>query len=150
MTVPHYQCDPIRCWGGRSSRFLELLKLARDILSMPGMSLLEHTFHLLTWSAVAVECIFSRGRDTISLRRANLKPETILILMLAKRLRLARTCTILRVPKNLLSLQNWFWHFIRLSTGPPVPSDAYGYGLMTGRVRTVQIYGRHRIRYVLT
>jgi hypothetical protein len=42
-------------------------------------------------SAVAVECIFSGGHDTISLQRASLKPETIRILMLVKqRLRLAR------------------------------------------------------------
>ena len=43
-------------------------------------------------SAVAVEHIFSGRRDTISLRRASLKPETIRTLMLVKqRLRLART-----------------------------------------------------------
>jgi hAT family C-terminal dimerisation region len=43
-------------------------------------------------SAVAVERIFSGGRDTISLRRSSLKPETIRTLMLVKqRLRLART-----------------------------------------------------------
>ena len=43
-------------------------------------------------SAVAVEQIFSGGRDTISLRRASLNPETIRTLMLVKqRLRLART-----------------------------------------------------------
>jgi len=43
-------------------------------------------------SAVAVERIFSGGRDTISLRRASLKPDTIRTLMLVKqRLRLART-----------------------------------------------------------
>ena len=42
-------------------------------------------------SAVAVERIFSGARDTISLRRASLKPETIRTLMLVKqRLRLAR------------------------------------------------------------
>ena len=42
-------------------------------------------------SAVAVERIFSGGRDTISLRRASLKPETIHTLMLVKqRLRLTR------------------------------------------------------------
>ena len=35
-------------------------------------------------SAVAVERIFSGGRDTISLRRASLKPETIRTLMLVK------------------------------------------------------------------
>jgi hypothetical protein len=34
---------------------------------------------------VAVEHIFSGGRDTISLRRASLKPETIRVLMLVKR-----------------------------------------------------------------
>jgi hypothetical protein len=41
-------CDPIRCWGGRSSRFPKLPKLARDILSMRGMSLLDHAIHFLT------------------------------------------------------------------------------------------------------
>jgi hypothetical protein len=47
---------------------------------------------LILGSAVAVEHIFSGGRDTISLRRANLKPETIQTLMLVKQhLRLART-----------------------------------------------------------
>lgn len=35
-------------------------------------------------SAVAVERIFSGGRDTISLRRARLKPEMICTLMLVK------------------------------------------------------------------
>ena len=35
-------------------------------------------------SAVAMECIFSGGCDTISLQRASLKPETIRILMLVK------------------------------------------------------------------
>ena len=39
----------------------------------------------VTGSAVAVERIFSGGRDTISLRRASLKPETIQILMIVKR-----------------------------------------------------------------
>ena len=42
-------------------------------------------------SAVAVERIFSGGRDTISIRRASLHPDTIRTLMLVKhRLRLAR------------------------------------------------------------
>jgi hypothetical protein len=46
----------------------------------------------LVGSAVAVERIFSGGRDTISPRRASLDPETIRTLMLAKQvLRLART-----------------------------------------------------------
>lgn len=42
-------------------------------------------------SAVAVERIFSGGRDTISLRRSRLKPATIRTLMLVKHhLRLKR------------------------------------------------------------
>ena len=42
-------------------------------------------------SAVAVERVFSGGRDTISLRRASLNADTICILMLVmKRLHLAR------------------------------------------------------------
>jgi hypothetical protein len=45
---------------------------------------------MLSGSAVAMERIFSGGRDTISLRRASLKPETIQILILVKQwLRLA-------------------------------------------------------------
>jgi hypothetical protein len=35
-------------------------------------------------SAVAVERIFSSGRDTISLRRASLQPDTIRTLMVLK------------------------------------------------------------------
>jgi len=46
---------------------------------------------MVSGSAVAVEHIFSEGHDTISLQRANLKPETIWILMLVKQwLHLAR------------------------------------------------------------
>jgi hypothetical protein len=37
----------------------------------------------LLGSAVAVECVFSRGRDTISLRQASLAAETIRALMVA-------------------------------------------------------------------
>lgn len=86
-------CDPIRCWGGRTSRFPRLSKMACDVLSMPGICfvLSFHSFlnSASIGSAVAVERIFSGGRDTISLRRASLKPETIRILMLVKqRLRL--------------------------------------------------------------
>ncbi|KAJ6534845.1 hypothetical protein B0H19DRAFT_1271532 [Mycena capillaripes] len=47
--------------------------------------------HIYSGSAVAVERVFSGGRDTISLRRACLKPETIRTLMLIKyHLRLKR------------------------------------------------------------
>lgn len=46
-------------------------------------------------SAVAVERVFSGGRDTISLRRASLKPDTIRALMVVKhRLRLARNAVL--------------------------------------------------------
>ena len=38
----------------------------------------------LSGSAVAVERVFSGGRDTISMRRARLSPETICTLMLVK------------------------------------------------------------------
>ncbi|KAJ6459208.1 hypothetical protein DFH09DRAFT_960700, partial [Mycena vulgaris] len=44
-----------------------------------------------TGSAVAVERVFSGGRDTIALRRARLRPTTIRTLMILKaQLRLAR------------------------------------------------------------
>jgi hypothetical protein len=46
---------------------------------------------MIIGSAVAVELIFSGGRDTISMRRASLHPDTIRTLMLVKHhLRLAR------------------------------------------------------------
>jgi hypothetical protein len=51
-----------------------------------------HIDCLTTGSAVAVECIFSGGRDTISLHCASLDPETIATLMLVKQwLHLTRT-----------------------------------------------------------
>lgn len=47
--------------------------------------------HIFSGSAVAVERIFSGGRDTIGIRRASLKAETIQTLMFVKaRLRLER------------------------------------------------------------
>jgi hypothetical protein len=48
-------------------------------------------FTSFSGSAVAVERIFSSGRDTISVRRASLQPETIRTLMVLKhRLRCTR------------------------------------------------------------
>ncbi|KIL54206.1 hypothetical protein M378DRAFT_92970 [Amanita muscaria Koide BX008] len=71
-------CNPIHWWMGRRAQFPNLFWLARDILCIPG-------------SAVAVERVFSGGRDTISLRHASLRPETIKVLMLVKKkLHLAR------------------------------------------------------------
>jgi hypothetical protein len=46
-------CNPVHWWMGRRAQFPNLFWLARDILSIPG-------------SAVAVERVFSGGRDTIS------------------------------------------------------------------------------------
>jgi len=90
-------CDPIQWWAGRRSQFPSLSRLARDILAIPGMFGLKLSCMILLMrrtmagSAVAVERIFSGGRDTISLRRASLQPDTIRTLMLVKqRLRLAR------------------------------------------------------------
>jgi hypothetical protein len=95
-------CNPIRWWVGRRSQFPRLYRLARDILCIPGESINNKIMHnyssiaasaLLSslGSAVAVERIFSGGRDTISLRRASLQPDTIRFLMLVKkRLHLAR------------------------------------------------------------
>ena len=56
-------------------------------LSLHNMTANKH----FPGSAVTVECIFSGGHDTISLRRASLKPGTITILMLVKR-RLILAC----------------------------------------------------------
>ncbi|KIL54479.1 hypothetical protein M378DRAFT_92477, partial [Amanita muscaria Koide BX008] len=66
-------CNPIQWWYANRirSRFPNLYWLAKDLLAIPG-------------SAVAVERIFSGGRDTISMRRASLKPNTIHSLMLVK------------------------------------------------------------------
>jgi hypothetical protein len=55
-----------------------------------SVSLFLITFY--AGSVVAVERIFSRGRDTISLRRARLNPETIRTLMLVKQ-QLFLACT---------------------------------------------------------
>jgi hAT family protein len=86
-------CDPLQWWHGRRSQFPNLSRLARDIFSIPGRNLKSESFQFIfilidvifaTGSAVAVERVFSGGRDTISLRRASLKPETIRILMIVK------------------------------------------------------------------
>ncbi|KAJ8694872.1 hypothetical protein PTI98_007511 [Pleurotus ostreatus] len=52
-------CDPLKWWYSRRLQFPNLCRLA--LLGIPG-------------SAVAVECIFSAARDTLSLRRASLNP----------------------------------------------------------------------------
>ncbi|KAF8801335.1 hypothetical protein BYT27DRAFT_7115405 [Phlegmacium glaucopus] len=77
---------------GRRAQFPNLFCLARDILCIPGelfqhtdQNLACHIIYSYLGSAVAVERIFSGGRDTISLRRASLNADTIRILMLLAR-----------------------------------------------------------------
>ncbi|KAF7370018.1 Transposase-like protein [Mycena sanguinolenta] len=75
---PFEQTDPLQWWYTQRHKLPNLYRLARDVLCIPG-------------SAVAVERVFSGGRDTIGLRHASLKAETIEMLMFVKaRLRLAR------------------------------------------------------------
>jgi hypothetical protein len=83
-------CNPLKWWAARTSQFPNLSRFARDLLTIPG-------------SAVAVERIFSGGRDTISIRRSRLTADTIRILMLVKHhLRLKREAAIAKL-QNLTS-----------------------------------------------
>jgi hypothetical protein len=88
-------CNPLQWWASCRSQFPNLLQFAKDILLIPGEFTTDSvSFFLIAFagSAVAVERVFSGSRDTISLRRARLNPETIRTLMLVKQqLRLART-----------------------------------------------------------
>ncbi|EJD42010.1 hATC-domain-containing protein [Auricularia subglabra TFB-10046 SS5] len=78
QTQEPWDADPIQWWVSRRTLFPRLSRMALDILSIPG-------------SAVAVERVFSGGRDTVSMRRARLSAETIRVLMLVKQsLRQAR------------------------------------------------------------
>jgi hypothetical protein len=70
-------------------------RLAQNILAIPDTAI--HPLAVMmpnvmtAGSAVAIECIFSGGRDAISLRRASLKPEAIQEVMTSKhKLLLAR------------------------------------------------------------
>jgi hypothetical protein len=95
-SVPeNWEIDPLEWWYSRRKQFPRLYLLVRNILCIPGT--FKRTFHLiyiqicLPGSAVAVERVFSGGRDTISLRRASLHADTIRTLMFVKaRLRVAR------------------------------------------------------------
>lgn len=82
-------CNPIQWWSGRRSSFPNLYRLACDVLAIPGeFSITYFVLRVspsLPASAVAVERVFSGGRDTISLRRASLKAETIKTPMFVKK-----------------------------------------------------------------
>jgi len=85
--------NPVRWWHQQRAQFLNLYHLARDIFSIPGIFFCTYLcvysifIRIVGWvlgSAVAVKRIFSGGRETISLRRASLKPEATRVLMLVK------------------------------------------------------------------
>ncbi len=83
-------CNPIHWWMGRHAQFPNLFWFAQDILCIPGASAICQwgaigDKHHMLGSAVTVERVFSGGRDTISLHHASLHPETIKVLMLAKK-----------------------------------------------------------------
>jgi hypothetical protein len=97
--LPHENfdaCDPLQWWAGHCSQFPNLSCFARDILSIPSEFTTDSDSLFLigfyAGSAVAVEWIFLRSHDTISLHRARLNPETIRTLMLVKQ-QLPLTCT---------------------------------------------------------
>jgi hypothetical protein len=84
-------CDPIKWWVSRRAQFPNAYRLACDVLSIPGEFFSPSVLFcnllnclVMPGSAVAVERIFSGGRDTISLRRASLRPSTIRTLMVLK------------------------------------------------------------------
>lgn len=77
---------PLTWWRLNERRFPRLAAMARDFLCIPGMfyafaSTYKLTNHLSKGSSVAVERVFSTGRDVISVRRASLSAETIRVLM---------------------------------------------------------------------
>lgn len=102
MQPVDFSVDPLEWWHARREQFPRLYRMTCDILCIPGNWLLSYSLYIhcsfffdLAGSAVAVERIFSGGRDAISLRRASLKADTIQALMLVKgQLRLARIAVI--------------------------------------------------------
>ncbi|KZV78929.1 HAT dimerization, partial [Exidia glandulosa HHB12029] len=70
--IEPWAADPIKWWAARRATFPRLSRMALDILSIPG----KHV--------VAVERVFSGGRDTISLRHTRLAANTIQALMITK------------------------------------------------------------------
>ncbi|KAJ7689839.1 hypothetical protein B0H17DRAFT_890972, partial [Mycena rosella] len=76
-------------WFARRLQFPHLNRFAHNVLCIPGIFVLFYGRGLVlirsfSSSAVAVERIFSSGRDTISLRCASLPAETIRTLIIVK------------------------------------------------------------------
>jgi hypothetical protein len=97
--------NPIIWWKCNRHLYPNTARLARDILSIPGRFFrcqsVKLAYQISSGSSVAVERVFSGGRDTISLRRSSLKPSTIRRLMLVKhRLLLARRQYVLNLEKE--------------------------------------------------
>ena len=90
IPLPFKITDLLGWWYTNRALFPNLYKMARDIHCIPGACFLGYNFllFLATYvqpgSAVAVERVFSGGRDTIALRRASLQPSTIRTLMVLK------------------------------------------------------------------
>ncbi|KAF5347670.1 hypothetical protein D9758_013709 [Tetrapyrgos nigripes] len=87
--------DPLEWWHARRDQFPNLYCLACDVLCIPGKfsSIIAGQILISFYlgSAVAIERVFSGGRDTISLRRSSLKADTIQALMVVKaQLKMAR------------------------------------------------------------
>ena len=81
-------CSPIHWWMGQQAQFLNLFWFACDLLCIPGAYMVYDVFFstkLSSGSAVAVEHVFSGGRNTISLHHASLHPQMIKVLMLSKK-----------------------------------------------------------------
>ena len=83
-------CNLIHWWMGWWVQFPNLFWFAWDLLSIPGAyftqcQCLFTDSEVFSGSAVAVEQVFSGRRNTISLWRASLHPETIKVLMLVKK-----------------------------------------------------------------
>ncbi|KAF5370277.1 hypothetical protein D9758_006878 [Tetrapyrgos nigripes] len=63
--------DPLEWWYAQREQFPNLFHFAHDVLYIPS-------------STVAIEQVFSGGRDTVSLHHASLKADTIQALMVVK------------------------------------------------------------------
>lgn len=76
---------PLAWWRLNAHRFPRLATMARDFLCIPGMYLPSpqpfSAYNRATGTSVAVERVFSAGRDLIGVRRASLSAETIRMLM---------------------------------------------------------------------
>jgi hypothetical protein len=73
---PFDSADPLKWWYTHKDQFPNLYHLAQNILTIPGMIVINACYPCSTQqhlgSAVVVEYIFSGGMNTIEIHRANL------------------------------------------------------------------------------